>query len=146
MLKSGRLIINAHLVLTLVRWDPWMLPCYLHPPNYNGCISYYCSECIYEAAQLRKVLLSFVDDRCTIFLPFFGFKTDEHTFSQRQPIDQDRGWRKRQYDEMAEGRAVDGANGNKMTREGRIASDDQRFEGDDIWYLETFNIELYLCL
>ncbi|ONH99204.1 hypothetical protein PRUPE_6G017900 [Prunus persica] len=59
-------------------------------------------------------------------------ESDEHTFSQRQPIDQDRGWRKRQYDEMAEGRAVDGANGNKMTREGRIASDDQRFEGDDI--------------
>ncbi|PQQ20972.1 hypothetical protein Pyn_17079 [Prunus yedoensis var. nudiflora] len=59
-------------------------------------------------------------------------ESDEHTFSQRQPIDQERGWRKRQYDEMAEGRAVDGANGNKMTREGRIVSDDQRFEGDDI--------------
>lgn len=71
------------------------------------------------------------------FSSFFGFKTDEHTFSQRQSLDQERGWRKRQYDEMAEGRAVDGSNGNKMTREGRIASDDQRFEGNDIWHLRN---------
>jgi hypothetical protein len=66
-----------------------------------------------------------------IFL-MLAFKTDEHTFSQRQPMDQERGWRKRQYDEMAEGQAVDGSNGTKIARDGRIASDDQRFEGDGI--------------
>ncbi|KAM5582443.1 protein EMSY-LIKE 3 [Rosa sericea] len=59
-------------------------------------------------------------------------ESDEHTFSQRQPMDQERGWRKRQYDEMAEGQAVDGSNGSKIMRDGRIASDDQRFEGDGI--------------
>ena len=47
-------------------------------------------------------------------------------------MDQERGWRKRQYDEMADGQAVDGSNGTKIMRDGRIASDDQRFVGDGI--------------
>lgn len=47
-------------------------------------------------------------------------------------MDHERGWRKRQFDEMGEGRAVEGSNGDKIAREGRLASDNQHFVGDDV--------------
>ncbi|GAB4856095.1 Protein EMSY-LIKE 3 [Ancistrocladus abbreviatus] len=53
----------------------------------------------------------------------------DHPFSQGQSIDQERGWRKRQYDEMAEGRAIEGLDVDKIAREGRAASD-KRQDGD----------------
>ncbi|KAB2068214.1 hypothetical protein E1A91_A08G017900v1 [Gossypium mustelinum] len=37
----------------------------------------------------------------------------EHRFSQGQSMDQERAWRKRQYDEMGEGRMIEGSDGNK---------------------------------
>ncbi|KAF3452598.1 hypothetical protein FNV43_RR03031 [Rhamnella rubrinervis] len=57
----------------------------------------------------------------------------DHPFSQGQSMDQGRGWRKRQFDEMSEGRAVEGSNGDKIAREGRLMSDDhQHYDGDDM--------------
>ncbi|PON48826.1 Agenet- EMSY domain containing protein [Parasponia andersonii] len=56
----------------------------------------------------------------------------DRRFSQGQSMDHERGWRKRQFDEMGEGRAVEGSNGDKMAREGRLASDNQHYEGDDV--------------
>lgn len=47
-------------------------------------------------------------------------------------MDQGRGWRKRQFDELSEGRAVEGSNGDKIAREGRLTSDDHHYEGDDM--------------
>uniref|UniRef100_A0A2P2LK23 Uncharacterized protein MANES_14G015400 n=1 Tax=Rhizophora mucronata TaxID=61149 RepID=A0A2P2LK23_RHIMU len=56
----------------------------------------------------------------------------ERPFSHGQTMDPDR-WRKRPYDEMVgEGRVVEGADGNKMVRDGRIGSDDQQDEADDV--------------
>ncbi|GMJ00891.1 EMSY-like 3 [Hibiscus trionum] len=37
----------------------------------------------------------------------------EHRFSQGQSMDQERAWRKRQYNEMGEGRMIEGSDGNK---------------------------------
>ena len=50
-----------------------------------------------------------------IFIYLFGLKADgEHNrFSQGQSMDQERAWRKRQYDEMGEGRMIEGSDGNK---------------------------------
>lgn len=50
-----------------------------------------------------------------IFIYLFGLKADgEHIrFSQGQSMDQERAWRKRQYDEMGEGRMIEGSDGNK---------------------------------
>ena len=49
-----------------------------------------------------------------VFICLFGFKADgEHPFSQGQSMDQERAWRKRQYDEMGEGRMIEGSDGNK---------------------------------
>lgn len=63
-----------------------------------------------------------------------GESDGEHPFSQGQSMDQDRGWRKRQYDEMGGGvnRVVEGSNGDKLAREGKNGSDDQHEEGDDM--------------
>lgn len=47
-------------------------------------------------------------------------------------MDHERGWRKRQFDEMGEGRPVEGPNGDKMARDGRLVPDDQRYDGDDV--------------
>ncbi|XVF04614.1 hypothetical protein REPUB_Repub05bG0099400 [Reevesia pubescens] len=46
-----------------------------------------------------------------------GESDGEHRFSQGQSIDQERAWRKRQYDEMGEGRMIEGSDGNKMARD-----------------------------
>ncbi|XP_024020279.1 protein EMSY-LIKE 3 isoform X1 [Morus notabilis] len=56
----------------------------------------------------------------------------DHPFSQGQSMDHERGWRKRQFDEMGEGRPVEGPNGDKMARDGRLVPDDQRYDGDDV--------------
>ncbi|XP_057954216.1 protein EMSY-LIKE 3 isoform X3 [Malania oleifera] len=47
----------------------------------------------------------------------------EPPFSQGQSLDQERGWRKRQYDEMGEGRLIDGPD---RPGDGRLVSDDAR--------------------
>lgn len=65
----------------------------------------------------------------------FGFKADgERPFSQGQTMDQDQGWRKRQYDEMGggEGRVIEGSDGDKMARDARATFDDQQDEGDEM--------------
>ncbi|KAL5539871.1 hypothetical protein UlMin_043570 [Ulmus minor] len=63
-----------------------------------------------------------------------GESDEGHLFSQGQPMDHERAWRKRQFDEMGEGRNIEGdkmardiegSNGDKMAR-------DQHYEGDDI--------------
>ncbi|XP_021728876.1 protein EMSY-LIKE 3-like isoform X1 [Chenopodium quinoa] len=43
----------------------------------------------------------------------------DHPFSQGQSMDREQGWRKRQYDEMGEGRGMEGPDGDK----GRVASE-----------------------
>ncbi|GAB4835157.1 Protein EMSY-LIKE 3, variant 2 [Ancistrocladus abbreviatus] len=55
----------------------------------------------------------------------------DHPFSQGQSMDQERGWRKRQYHEMGDGRRIEGldVDGDKIAREGRAASD-KRQDGD----------------
>jgi hypothetical protein len=70
----------------------------------------------------------------TYFFSFsFDFQTDgEHPFSQGQSMDQEQGLRKQQYNEMGEGRIVEGLSGDKMAREGRVASDDPPDVGDEI--------------
>lgn len=58
---------------------------------------------------IREKITAFV-----IFIYLFGIKPDgEHRFSQGQSMDQERAWRKRQYDEMGEGRMIEGSDGNK---------------------------------
>ncbi|XP_011037909.1 PREDICTED: uncharacterized protein LOC105134965 isoform X2 [Populus euphratica] len=57
----------------------------------------------------------------------------EHPFPRVQSMDQDRGWRKRSYDEIVgEGRGIEGSDGNKMARNGRIVSSDQHDENYDM--------------
>ncbi|KAA8525102.1 hypothetical protein F0562_007034 [Nyssa sinensis] len=56
----------------------------------------------------------------------------ERHFSQGLSMDQEQGWKKRQYNEMGKGRAVEGSDGNKVAREGRVGPDDQQDEGDDL--------------
>ncbi|XVF19204.1 hypothetical protein REPUB_Repub11eG0089700 [Reevesia pubescens] len=46
-----------------------------------------------------------------------GESDGEHPFSQGLSMDQERAWRKRQSDEMGEGRMIEGSDGNKMTRD-----------------------------
>lgn len=67
----------------------------------------------------------------TILFSFsFGFQADgEHPFSQGQLMDQEQRLRIQQYDEIGEGRVVEDSNGDKMAREGRVASDDPQDEG-----------------
>lgn len=50
-----------------------------------------------------------------ILMYLFGLKADgeHHRFSQGQSMDQERGWRKRQYDEIGEGRMLEGSDANK---------------------------------
>lgn len=63
--------------------------------------------------------------QCVVFL--FGFKTDgEQPFSQLQSLDQDRPWRKRQFDETIERRTTQKTDENKMARDGH------QDEADDI--------------
>lgn len=47
-------------------------------------------------------------------------------------MDQEQGWRKQQYDEMGEGRVVEGLTGGKMVREAGVASDDPPDVGNGI--------------
>ncbi|GMH07573.1 hypothetical protein Nepgr_009413 [Nepenthes gracilis] len=54
-----------------------------------------------------------------------------HPFSQGQSMDQERGWRKRQYDEIGEGGGIEGADGDKIARESRLAANKWQ-DGDDI--------------
>ncbi|GMY16137.1 protein EMSY-LIKE 3 [Fagus crenata] len=61
-----------------------------------------------------------------------GESDGEHPFSQGQSMDQEQGLRKQQYNEMGEGRIVEGLSGDKMAREGRVASDDPPDVGDEI--------------
>ncbi|XP_057988834.1 protein EMSY-LIKE 3 isoform X2 [Hevea brasiliensis] len=59
-----------------------------------------------------------------------GESDGEHPSSHGQSMDQDRGWRKRPYDDMGgEGRASDG---NKMARGGRVGSGEHQVDGDEI--------------
>ncbi|KDP25135.1 hypothetical protein JCGZ_22670 [Jatropha curcas] len=59
-----------------------------------------------------------------------GESDGEHTFSHGRSMDQDRGWRKRPYDEIGgEGRVIESSDGNKMARDGRGGSIEL---GDDI--------------
>ncbi|EOY32468.1 PREDICTED: protein EMSY-LIKE 3 isoform X2 [Theobroma cacao] len=45
-----------------------------------------------------------------------GESDGEHPFSRGQSMDQERAWRKRQWDEMGNGRMVDGCDGNKSDK------------------------------
>jgi len=62
---------------------------------------------------------------------FLGIKADEgeHPLPHIQSRDQNRGWRKRPYDEIVgEGRGIKGSGGNKMARNGRIVPSDHHDE------------------
>lgn len=91
--------------------------------------------CNFITVDVQQILQVVLDDKYTLpfFLFFFVFALEadegDHQFSQGQSMDHER-WRKRQFDEMGEGRAVEGSNGDK--REGRLASDNQHYEGDDV--------------
>ncbi|KAI4334685.1 hypothetical protein L6164_013401 [Bauhinia variegata] len=47
-------------------------------------------------------------------------------------MDQERGWKKRQYDEPGEGRVAEGSTGERMAKNGRAASEYSHDAGDDI--------------
>ena len=47
-------------------------------------------------------------------------------------MDQEQGWRKQQYDEMREGRVVEGLTGDKMVRVAGVTSDDPPDVGNRI--------------
>lgn len=57
-----------------------------------------------------------------------GESDGEHPFSQGQLMDQEQSLRIQRYDEIGEGRVVEDSNGDKMAREGRVASDDPQDE------------------
>lgn len=68
---------------------------------------------------------------------FLGIKADEgeHPFPHIQSKDQNqnRGWRKRPYNEIVgEGRGIKGSGGNKMARNGRIVPSDHHDENYDM--------------
>lgn len=82
-------------------------------------------QCIYVYGKATKGFNSYVNNEYnTFFFPFsFVFQADrEHPFSQEQLMDQEQGWRKRQY-EMGEGRVVEGLTVDKMARDSGVASD-----------------------
>ncbi|GAV75863.1 ENT domain-containing protein [Cephalotus follicularis] len=56
----------------------------------------------------------------------------DNPFSHGQSRGQERAWRKRSYDEMGEAGVVEGSDGNKITRDVRIAPDDPHDDGDDL--------------
>ncbi|KAL9349166.1 hypothetical protein Peur_056421 [Populus x canadensis] len=57
----------------------------------------------------------------------------EHPLPHIQSRDQNRGWRKRPYDEIVgEGRGIKGSGGNKMARNGRIVPSDHHDENYDM--------------
>ncbi|XP_022754317.1 protein EMSY-LIKE 3-like isoform X2 [Durio zibethinus] len=57
-----------------------------------------------------------------------GESDGEHPLSQGQSMDQERAWRKRQYNEMGEGRMTEGSDGNKTTRDAQQdVGNDMRF-------------------
>ncbi|GLT82319.1 hypothetical protein SLE2022_007090 [Rubroshorea leprosula] len=57
-----------------------------------------------------------------------GESDGEQPFSQGQSLDQDRPWRKRQYDEVGEGRTIERSDANKMARDGhQDVADAMRF-------------------
>ncbi|XP_065865611.1 protein EMSY-LIKE 3 isoform X2 [Euphorbia lathyris] len=62
-----------------------------------------------------------------------GESDGEHPFSHGKSMDQERGWRRRGYDEMGGGDSsrllVEGSNGNKMGRESRVVEHQEN--GDD---------------
>ena len=84
--------------------------------------------------QQKVLIVVLMMNTILSFLPFsFVFQADrEHPYSQGQLMDQEQGWRKQQYDEMGEGRVVEGLTGDKMVRVAGVTSDDPPDVGNRI--------------
>ena len=84
--------------------------------------------------QQKVLIVVLMMNTILSFLHFsFVFQADrEHPYSQGQLMDQEQGWRKQQYDEMGEGRVVEGLTGDKMVRVAGVTSDDPPDVGNRI--------------